>query len=620
MTILVLAFGLVVWPGQVSQAAPMGTAFTYQGRLIDANNEAEGLYDFQFKLFDADANGNQLGGDANLPDVDVIDGYFTVELDFGSGVFDGNGVWLDVGIRSGELEDPNTFAVLSPRQQLTPTPYAAYTDSTDWANITNIPPDIDDGDNDTVLSEAQVDSYVANNGYLTSYSETDPVFTASDAYSITRSQITNWDTAYGWGNHASAGYLISESDPQVGSISSNYVPKSSGSVLVTGTIYDNGNVGIGTASPISQLDIRGTDNPTHGSDWAEISIGDNDNDERRVAISAYRSNVGADWDHMGIAFKTHESADHTVAPVTQMVIDYDGSIGIGTTSPDSKLKVAGTIHSTTGGFKFPDGSVQTTAASGAGDADTLDGQHGSFYRDASNINAGTLSDARLTSNVTKLGSSIASSEIVDGTILDVDINTDAGIAPDKVSGTAATLTGDQDFDSGTLYIDAANNRVGIGTTTPQEEVHISGNTYNSGNAYTMGSVGVGTTNTQGFKVYVQGDIYLTGLVHQPSDSRLKENITPLRDPVEKVSSLCGVYFNYKGQSSCKREVGVIAQDVEAVLPELVSEDAQGYKSVAYSRLTALLIEAVKEQQKQIEGLQQRIELLENAASQMRPSR
>jgi hypothetical protein len=49
----------------------------------------------------------------------------------------------------------------------------------------------------------------ASAGYLTSYTETDPVFVASDAYNITATQITNWDTAYGWGNHASAGYLDS---------------------------------------------------------------------------------------------------------------------------------------------------------------------------------------------------------------------------------------------------------------------------------------------------------------------------------------------------------------------------------------------------------------------------
>jgi hypothetical protein len=93
LTILVLAFGLMHCSAKLCQAQPttMGTAFTYQGHLYDANHVANGLYDFQFKLFgDPDPNVTfQIGGDVNIPDMDVIDGYFTVELDFG-GVFDGN--------------------------------------------------------------------------------------------------------------------------------------------------------------------------------------------------------------------------------------------------------------------------------------------------------------------------------------------------------------------------------------------------------------------------------------------------------------------------------------------------------------------------------------------------
>jgi len=127
--ILVVVLGLMVWLAEVSEAAPMGTAFTYQGRLIDTKDPAEGLYDFQFKLFD-DANtvtGNQLGGTIDINDLDVIDGYFTLELNFGSSVFDGNSVWLEIDVRPGDSNDPNAFVSLSPRQEVTPTPYALQT-------------------------------------------------------------------------------------------------------------------------------------------------------------------------------------------------------------------------------------------------------------------------------------------------------------------------------------------------------------------------------------------------------------------------------------------------------------------------------------------------------------
>ena len=107
---------------------PMGTAFTYQGRLMDANNPADGLYDFQFKLFD-DPNvilGNQIGNTIDANELDVIDGYFTVALDFDGdpNIFSGDGRWLQIGVRRGD--STGVFTTLTPRQRIAPTPYAIY--------------------------------------------------------------------------------------------------------------------------------------------------------------------------------------------------------------------------------------------------------------------------------------------------------------------------------------------------------------------------------------------------------------------------------------------------------------------------------------------------------------
>jgi hypothetical protein len=119
-------FAVVLCFGPIGLAGPIGTAFTYQGRLIDSNNAADGLYDFQFKLYDANGGGNKLGQDVNMPEIDVIDGYFTAELDFGS-VLDGNNRWLDIGVRPGVQNDPCAYSLLSPRQKVTPTPYTLQT-------------------------------------------------------------------------------------------------------------------------------------------------------------------------------------------------------------------------------------------------------------------------------------------------------------------------------------------------------------------------------------------------------------------------------------------------------------------------------------------------------------
>jgi len=107
----------------VLEAEPLGTEFTYQGWLIDANSPADGEYDFIFRIYDAESDGTQAGEDVNMPDVDVIDGYFTVELDFGN-VFTGQSLWLEIEVRAGDSND--VFNVLSPRQKITALPYALY--------------------------------------------------------------------------------------------------------------------------------------------------------------------------------------------------------------------------------------------------------------------------------------------------------------------------------------------------------------------------------------------------------------------------------------------------------------------------------------------------------------
>jgi hypothetical protein len=127
LTILILGTGLIVCVTRVGEAVPMGTAFTYQGRLFDANNPTDGIYDFEFLLYNAPSDGNQTASKVEINNLDVIDGYFTVELDFGSDVFSGETRWLEIGIRPGEFDDPCEYIPLSPRTELTPVPYALHT-------------------------------------------------------------------------------------------------------------------------------------------------------------------------------------------------------------------------------------------------------------------------------------------------------------------------------------------------------------------------------------------------------------------------------------------------------------------------------------------------------------
>ena len=85
--------------GRVS-AQGIGTVFTYQGKLNDGGSPANGPYDFEFKLFDAENGGGQVGDTIIKDDIAVFDGHFTVELDFGV-VFTGDNRWLQIGVRPG---------------------------------------------------------------------------------------------------------------------------------------------------------------------------------------------------------------------------------------------------------------------------------------------------------------------------------------------------------------------------------------------------------------------------------------------------------------------------------------------------------------------------------------
>ncbi|HWX18471.1 MAG TPA: tail fiber domain-containing protein [Candidatus Binatia bacterium] len=106
---------------QPSTLFAQGTAFTYQGRLNDGANPANGNYDLRFALFDALALGNQVGSPLTNAATAVSNGLFTVGLDFGGGVFPGADRWLDISVRT---NNAGAFAPLSPRQKLTATPYA----------------------------------------------------------------------------------------------------------------------------------------------------------------------------------------------------------------------------------------------------------------------------------------------------------------------------------------------------------------------------------------------------------------------------------------------------------------------------------------------------------------
>jgi hypothetical protein len=129
-----------------------------------------------------------------------------------------------------------------------------------------------------------------------------------------------------------------------------------------------------------------------------------------------------------------------------------------------------------------------------------------------------------------------------------------------------------------------SGNVGIGTSTPIDKLQV-----HNGNIRTNGCV-IGSN------------------IACPSDARLKEDIQTLEHALDRVRQLRGVEYKWKAEADQNRnlpdgqQIGLIAQEVRAVVPQAVIEQSDGYLAVDYARLVPLLIESIKEQQRQIDDL------------------
>ena len=163
------------------------------------------------------------------------------------------------------------------------------------------------------------------------------------------------------------------------------------------------------------------------------------------------------------------------------------------------------------------------------------------------------------------------------------------IADAYLSSNTAHLSGTQTFSGAKTFSAAVNISDSTASTTKT-----------TGALIVTGGVGIsGALN-------VGGDV----VAYASSDERLKDNIELISNPIEKVQSLKGVTWNWNENADELQQslpnVGVIAQDVEKVLPQLVHDRDNGFKGVDYAKLTGLLIEAIKEQQKQIDDLKSKL--------------
>jgi hypothetical protein len=524
----------------------IGTGFVYQGRLIDTDYPADDVYDFCFELYNDMTAGMQQGITIYRNDVGVSDGYFTVGLDFGMDVIDSNALWLEIGVRPGDVNDPNAYTSLSPRQRITPTPYAVHASSSE-----------------TVQTPLELSgSVAAPNSVLLVQNH----HSAGIAISGTNTSVgtygylgTNTEGVHGWGGLAGVMGQSSSGRGLWGTAISG--------AGVYGEQFNSGNYGyLGT----SDSGVYGSNGSNYGT------LGSNIDGVYGLSNSSGGSGVTGIHNGNGNGIYGRSNSGHAGyfqgnTKVTANLI-VDGNVGIGTADPNSRLYVIDDSYENyfkTAGY-FETVAHSARAVTGVASSTVAGPSYGGHFTAASLEGRGVYGEASNTLSTTNYGGYFKA----------------LGGKGRGVYGGAFNDGDDLNYGG---YFEA--NKRGV-------------------YALATGSSGIG--------VYGEGELYDFYAHHgrtnygSASSIRWKSNIQPIDNPLDKVLQLRGVYFDWDQEHGGEHDVGMIAEEVGKVLPEIVQYEEDGiYTSgMDYSKLTPLLVEAIKELKKENDSLKQRIEALE----------
>ncbi|MCP4712825.1 MAG: hypothetical protein GY869_29720 [Planctomycetes bacterium] len=714
----VIMSGLTGPIGLALTKTPDSISFNYQGRLSDADNPANGLYDFEFNIFDDVAGGDLLSRAFAVDNVEVVNGTFTQELVFfniDSPIFDGDDRFLQIAVRPGSSNNPDDFVVLGPRQKITATPWSLYSQlawSVDWHNIFNMPSDIANGDHDTQLSESQVDNYVTNNGYVTSWTEipdipggfadgvddvldTDWVISGSDMYSEVSGNVgigttipgakftvdgailrhgstmigTFADTHINLGISSFTGAYAAEVG-QYSTVSGGYNNSAGGGSVIGGGINNqswgaNSTVAGGLDNKANDTFATvggGTGNDASGFS-AVIPGGSSNTATGSYSFAAgYQANALHDGSFVW-ADSTGPEFDSTGPD--QFLIRAAGGVGIGKANPDSPMHIYG--PSPTGSFGAIlslEGSEQTGAANTGGGI-TFIGHDGTKRRTWGTIrnlkeNAGIDNEASYMTFTTRAdGATVPSERVRIDSVGNVGLGTssplvnlhiekdDIGLPATALSSNDVLVVEDSDATIG-LYSDGQGSRgsgisfgeIGSGALVDkwllQRDTKINGSeirfTYTDSTSTSFdilemehnGNIGVGT-NGPTERLDVNGAVRVRGIAAgtgttvvadgngklwiNSSSKRYKQNITDLQFDPQAVLQLRPVHFQY--QNTGQKDVGLIAEEVEEQVKDLVIYDNQGRPDgVKYDKLSVYLLEVVKELKAENDLLKQRLDALE----------
>ena len=293
--------------------------------------------------------------------------------------------------------------------------------------------------------------------------------------------------------------------------------------------------------------------------------------------------------------------------------------GIGTTAPVNKFQVEATTAdpassgvSANGNFRLSGVGATHVLDFGLSSSSTYSwlqarskSAYGTFYNLALNPNGGLVG----------IGTTVPITTLTVGNALGT-VSGEITVNPQAATNEGGQISIKRSLSGGTT--DWTIDHYGDNTANARFRI-FNGSTETAGIVIKeSGNVGIGTI-TPSTKLYVNGDITANS-VAGTSDIRFKTNIRPVTHALDKVKALQGVYFNWNQKAFPEKEfgtqdeLGFIAQEVEKVVPEVVSKDKskEEYRSVKYDKVVALLVEAIKEQQKQINDLKTQLKRLKRS--------
>ena len=338
-----------------------GTAFTYQGRLDAGVNPANGSYDLRFIVYDSSLGGSQQGPVLTNAGVSIVNGLFTSTLDFGN-QFPGAGRWLEIAVRT---NGNGAFTTLSPRQPLTPAPYAVYAGSANASNLVGtIPAGNLSGSGAALLAggNALTGNQTVNSGSvgIGTASPAKPLDVTGTATGLATNasvdpsvfvRVNNTATDGGFSSPDVAGIGFGHDSTRQaivgGTFGNDYLDFYTGGLLTAPKmrIDSGGNVGIGTTTPAALLDVKGS-----GLFQGAVGITGNNTLQFGAGVAGQEVSAGK----IGYEVFTPDSLDvvgaGTNIPTRKIKFwaeggaNFNGSLGIGVTTPAAALDVAGDAH------------------------------------------------------------------------------------------------------------------------------------------------------------------------------------------------------------------------------------------------------------------------------------